>query len=517
MGLIYRQDYSAWHTTLGSKEGGRKNPVQAAGFYGALLGVSDKWIKFLFWIYLLFLIGVAGTAVNPADPDLWHRLAVGEYLWQTHHFPVGDTFSYLPDFQNVADHEWGSALIFFAVYKWAGLNAFVGLKLITLVITLVLLVRAGLYDRRVTAWLAAFYVLVLLALLPSFQSTLRCMAFTHIFFALWLYWFQRERKGSPVGMWAYVVTMIVWANLHGGFAIGLLWLLVITAVEAFSGRPWKTWAIRLGLCLLATLVNPFGWQLWIATIRALVVTRRGFPEWGPIPWGAAQYPGYKLLLIGLLIAVAVQAYRKGWRWIDYQGYRGLIFMGVFLALSLDSARHTSLFAEVAAVFVPGLFPRAEWMPPHSIHPLRRLGSIAISSTLLLVPLYASLIVMPGDGFRLRYDPASCPVGGVAYLQRGQVRGKLLVPFNYGSYALWELRGRMRVSMDGRYDLVYRPATYRRVDDFFLGRGNGHTLLTTPRPDAILVPILDPVYSKLQEQAAWKEAWHDSTDAVFLPK
>ena len=74
----------------------------------------------------------------------------------------------------------------------------VGLKLVTLAITLALVVWAGLRGQRPSVPMAAFYALVLLALLPSFYSTLRCVAFTHIFFALWLYWFQCERTGARI-------------------------------------------------------------------------------------------------------------------------------------------------------------------------------------------------------------------------------------------------------------------------------------------------------------------------------
>jgi hypothetical protein len=72
-------------------------------------------------------------------------------------------------------------------------------------------------------------------------------------------------------------------------------------------------------------------------------------------------------------------------------------------------------------------------------------------------------------------------------------------------------------MDGRYDLVYRPETYRRVDDFFYARGDWRGLLTSPAPDAILVPVTDAVYPKLLEEPGWREAWHNGPDAVFLPR
>jgi hypothetical protein len=477
--------------------------------------VSTSLVKFLFWTYLLFLLWVAGTQTNPADPDLWHRLAVGEFLWKTGHFPAGDTFSYLSDFQEVADHEWGSALIFYGLWQGSGPVAIILTKLLSLALTLGLVIWAGIGNRRPTASMAAFYAVVLLALLPSFQSTVRCMVFTHIFFALWICWYQRERQGRPVATLLYILTVIVWANLHGGFVIGLFWLLVVAAIEAVYRRDWRKWLLRFALCLLATLANPFGWQLWAATGRALLITRRGFGEWAPVAWFATPgaYPGYKLLLLGVILALAIQFYRKGWKRLDQPA---VILIAVFMLLALSSARHTSLFAIVTGGLLPGLFP-LKW--PSYLHagPVRRLAAVGLNSALLIVPFFAALIVMPGAGLALEYPHVACPVEAVDFLQRENVRGKLLVPFNYGSYALWELRGKMRVSMDGRYDLVYLPETYRRVDDFFFARPGWHELLTTPAPDAILVPRGANVYVKLRNEPAWKEAWHDSYDAVFLPR
>jgi hypothetical protein len=492
-----------------------QNPVSTHADLWCAVRVPTPWVKFLFWFYLFFLVWVAGTAVNPADPDLWHRLAVGEFLWKTGHFPLGDTFSYLSDFQLVADHEWGSAVIFYGLWQWGGGTAIVGIKLISLAITLTLVIWAGLGDRRPTAWVTAFYALVMLALLPSFQSTVRCMIFTHIFFALWVLWFQRERQGKPVALAFYIVTMILWANLHGGFVVGLLWLFLLGVIEAIYRGDWKKWAVRFVCCALATLVNPFGWQLWISTARALVTTRTGFGEWAPVSWfgDPMAYPGYKLLFLGVLIALGIQIYRKGWRNVHQAG---LILIVAFMFLALTSARHTSLFAIVAGAFIPGIFP-LKWPYDLRRRPLRRLVTVGVNFGIVIVPFFAALMVLPGAGLDLEYPHVACPVDAVAYLQGQNVRGKLLVPFNYGSYALWELRGKMRVSMDGRYDLVYKPETYRRVDDFFNARKGWYNLLTTPAPDAVLVPRSAGVYYKIRLEPAWKEAYRDPYDAVFLPR
>jgi hypothetical protein len=482
------------------------------------LRMTSSWIRVLFWLYLLVLVWADGTTFNRTDPDLWHRLALGEYLDQHGHFPTGDTFSYLADYQNTADHEWGSAVLFYAIYAATGGgalfgSAMVGLKLITLALTLALVVWAGLRQRRPSVLAAAFYAIVLLALLPSFLSTLRCVVFTHLFLALWLYWFQCERHGTRIPTWAYPLTMLPWANLHGGFTIGLFWLGLVAVLEWSRGAVWQKWVHRLSLCFLVTFINPFGWHLWTATLRALASPRQGFAEWAPVHWFASDYPGYKLLLLATAIALAYLLRTRNRHPIDRTK---LLLIAAFLLLSLTSARQTSLYALVLGALLPGLLPPA----PHASAiriPLRRIGYIAISCLLLLVPFYAALIVFPGEALQLTYDPVSCPVGAVGFLEQNGVRGDLLTPFNYGSYAMWKLRGKMRVSMDGRYDLVYKPATYLRVTDFYLGKSDGQTLLTTPKPSAILVPVDDKVYPQLAANSAWALSYRNSTDAVFLPR
>ena len=93
--------------------------------------------------------------------------------------------------------------------------------------------------------------------------------------------------------------------------------------------------------------------MWYATGRALVTTRLGFPEWAAGPWIAEplSYLGYKVLLPGTVLALALvdlparlEERRPAWR----DSHRASS-----LALSLDSARNTSLFAIVAGALLPG--------------------------------------------------------------------------------------------------------------------------------------------------------------------
>jgi hypothetical protein len=199
----------------------------------------------------------------------------------------------------------------------------------------------------------------------------------------------------------------------------------VTVVRMARADPWLPWARRFVFCTLATLINPFGWQLWLSTGRALLVTRKGFEEWAPVSWWPVDYAylGYKLLVVFFLASVITVLARKGWREIDRTA---LILMSGVLLLSLTSARHTSLFAAVAGALLPDLFPQ-ELMPRDLRDPLHRLGFLVLRLSVLLVPLYSALMLFPGDGLWLRYPSVSCPVQAVDYLQKQGLQGRLLVP------------------------------------------------------------------------------------------
>jgi hypothetical protein len=243
--------------------------------------------------------------------------------------------------------------------------------------------------------------------------------------------------------------------------------------------------------------------------------RADFGEWSPPNWWPDLFslPGYKLLFCLTVIAILFLLRGRGWRRLDRVA---LLLIGGAMALSLSSARHDSLFAIITGALLPDLIPHERTLQSID-NPIQRLAYLFGRFAIVLVPLYTALFIMPGDGFRLRYPAASCPAGAVDFLRQQEVRGNLLLPFNYGSYAIWNLRGRMRVSMDGRYDLVYRPATNERVKNFFLAKGDWSSLLTSPAPAAVLTPLKTPVFAKMEAEPGWREAYRNQTDAVFLPK
>ena len=64
---------------------------------------------------------------------------------------------------------------------------------------------------------------------------------------------------------------MLWANLHGGYVIGLALLAMFAAAQWWDGRgaservgpSWKHVAIVLGVAFLVAGINPYTYKLWL--------------------------------------------------------------------------------------------------------------------------------------------------------------------------------------------------------------------------------------------------------------
>jgi hypothetical protein len=77
------------------------------------------------------------------------------------------------------------------------------------------------------------------------------------------------------------------------------------------------------------------------------------------------------------------------------------------------------------------------------------------------------------------DPAAA-----AALRSPQARGRLIVEFNWGEYAIWHMAPRLRVSVDGRRETVYSPQRLREFHEVANGSPLGLRIVARDRPEYI---------------------------------
>ncbi len=113
--------------------------------------------------------------------------------------------------------------------------------------------------------------------------------------------------------------------------------------------------------------------------------------------------------------------------------------------------------------------------------------------------------------------ADFPVAAVAFIKNNQIWGNLIVPFDWGSYALWHLFPQCRVSIDGRYDTAY-PSEVLQDHWQFTGGGTQWRNLIEKYPSEIaLLMRRHGTHLRLFEDPEWQYIYSDPVALIFIRK
>jgi|GEM_PF-2534868 len=509
------------------------------------------WLSYLattVWVILFLIIN------NQADMDLWGVMSFGALLDQnTGRFPYIDPFSYTAKGVPWIYHEWGSGVVFYQFFKYGGSQALFWLKLLLVEVMLVLschLYLLGGLRRRPqppSRLSQAVYALclpfVVYLLMPDVDTTIRCQLFTFAGFAFFLYLLKRHSQGRLVyGIWLIPLYMLVWANLHGGFIMGLGLLGIYLIYHWFSDRNRQTesLAVVLFLSTLATMANPYGLQFWQTMISAWTLPRTHISEWGNILSLGIPFYGFiytALYLLGLLlgflqwrrtrelfpVSLVLLLFTGAYGWLHYK--LAPLYLLTFLSIGMDSLDEdlgllaswlpltlnrykqavTQVFPALTLWFVTGLLVLGLFLGGFYWRGHPDLWSVKIPT----LPASASKPIREGSMTTFYY-----PVGVTGYLLRHHVHGNLWVPFAWGEFLYWVLYPQCRISIDGRYETVYSE---RIFNDFYRFYHPPYPLALAERYPTthILVDIAHPtLIQKLRMSRKWFEVYQDNESVLF---
>jgi hypothetical protein len=355
------------------------------------------------------------------DADLWAKLALGAHVWKLGSIPHHDIFAFTPTLAEYVDHEWGAGTIFFGLLKLFGPASLMwlklGLALGTVGIAFMTGLRSGALDNY-RAQSIRWSVLLLLGIpasaciLLGFVPVIRSHTFTYFFFAATLFCLERIFSAnspsplpSPVGkgrgeglggacphrLWGKVwpalviiATMLIWANVHGGFVAGLGTIAIYTGwygvrrlAGAFSQGPTACFQKRrhavslhthtiLLIAALASLVvtciNPYGIKFWGHLLPAVLAKRAQIAEWQPLPLFATDvFMPFRILFL-LVACVLVMGWKLAKRdqeqspsfpsvpSVQTRSWTGLIMLAITAYLGCRSRRHAPFFGIAALAF-----------------------------------------------------------------------------------------------------------------------------------------------------------------------
>jgi hypothetical protein len=453
-----------------------------------------------------------------ADTDLWGHLRFGEAHWESGRLERSDPYSFTSGDVWI-NHEWLSELLFFASYKAGGDLGLLLLKLTLGLTTLVLLVGNSIRRGASPLVISVVLPLVAFALTPGFMF--RPQIFSFALFAVTL---AIIRVDLPVGrqtVLALPLVMVFWVNLHGGFLIGCAVVAVVVASDSVEtvlrgfppGNLRWLWAGAAGAAA-ATLLTPYGIGLLKFLFRSLSLPRP-IGEWSPLLIFDSSFPEIKVMLI-LAIAIGIWL---GWR-RELRLAEGAVLLLTIFA-TLKHQRHAPFFLIAAAPMVADGLSRltanvsARLETSSSSNWLRR---IAILGLLLIATLevIAAGHTISATKARIYVDPELYPVQATDFLHKNGATGRLLLPFEWGEYAIWHLFPSCRVSIDGRFRTVYPE---RVLVDHYLAAvepDRWALLMSTYQADLAMIPR-SPAVDDLVRRGipGWTTVHVDALSAVFV--
>jgi len=284
--------------------------------------------------------GFASTRLSAGDTDVfWHLAAGRETL--AHGLARVDAYSWTVPGQPISTDQWLGQVLFALASDLVGWRGIVGLRALAVALLIGLVVYATLRVRRrpLVAVIAALPAIMLSASL----WTERPQLLGYVCFAALIVLLREARAGGDRALLALPVLMVIWANVHGSFALGAVLIALVAAEGALRDRRRRrTYLVALVLSAIATIATPSGLGSWTAPGYHLLHPPRELQEWS-IP-DITALPG-AIFAVSLFATLTVAFFTR-----ERAPGEAIILVPV-LFVALTAARQMPLFAIATAPYL----------------------------------------------------------------------------------------------------------------------------------------------------------------------
>ena len=389
------------------------------------------------------LFGAASTRLPVGDSDVFWHLVVGRQVLAGS-IALPESLAGLswtaPGYAGSSDQWLGQALWALA-YDGAAWRGVVALRAVAIALLVGLIVYAALAERPTRPLGAVLAALPAIGL-SRFVWTERPELFGFVCFALLVVLLRAGRGGSDRALYWIPPLIIVWANLHGSFALGAV-LAVLVAIEGALAQPARRriyGAAAIGAAI-ATLLTPANVGAWTAPGFHLLHPPREIQEWS-VP-DVTTLPG-AIFAIAILATLGTALLSR-----RHAGPDAVALLPV-LFVSLIATRQMPLFVIAAAPYLAAFGGDAL----AALAALVRLPQVRLSAVarppgrvvdrlaLGVAAIVLSAAAVTGTD---RPDLAAFPVAALGALRPGP---GLLNEYDWGGYLIWAAPG-TPVFVDGR--------------------------------------------------------------------
>ncbi|TME90305.1 MAG: hypothetical protein E6I44_00640 [Chloroflexi bacterium] len=383
-------------------------------------------------LYVALAAFALALATPPGDPDTYWHLASGKWMLDHGALLRADVFSSTVNGQPYSVGEWFGEIVLYVAYLAGGWTGLVVLRGLLVAVAAFFLTRVAL--RGGTPVIIAVPVSCAALLLSEIVWTDRPHLFTLALFPLLLDLLLTARGGRLGVLLGVPPLLLVWTNLHGGYALGLALVGIFTLDALLERRNWASsaFAITAITAFAASLVDPGSLGLGAAAAHATAPPRFIVEESPPDVTRPAGF-----VFAAFIIGTLALALRAGGTLLD------LMLLAPLLWLGLSAQRQMPYFAFAAVPYITTALPRA-WSPLEAWlarrRPYPRAAVVGFGAGVVAMALVGLALVPSAPNER------AYPTAALAAVRSSS--GVLLNEYDWGGYLIWRAPERP-VFVDGR--------------------------------------------------------------------
>jgi hypothetical protein len=484
------------------------------------------------------------------DSDCWWHLATGRWIIENRSLPHVDPFDCTSALFGASGQVryqltqyWLAQTSLYLSFLAAGLKGVVllrGAVFTALFVCLYRLLRRSGAGVLLSALLVALAAQAIVFELRYIHA--RPQMWSSLFFVALLLLLEHLRSGEKWARFVLPPFLLLWANLHGGYILGVIVIAITTATLLVQRHPeGKRMLFTAAVAVALTGCNPAVYEALLAYPATRLAELGGaaspifeeqslFSYWGVLtmPW---EFPG--LAAAGFL---PLLTFGLGPKALLRERRDLLLVYLLTLGLGIKAYRFLVFLVPLSCwVTALNLVALRQRLPPARWQAFARrvpLGLPALTAAVLL-SLTAAYVTVAAKYSELRPSASlRHPATDAAdYLERNRVTGNLFNEYGLGGYLAWRLHPEMKVFIYGRMvypelyrlykEVVNRPATpvpvsagkstyrYKRVFD-----ENAIDAVVMPAADGRSGTLI-PLSIELAQDSAWALVSAEPAALVFL--
>ena len=447
-----------------------------------------------------------------SDPDMWWHLKTGEIIWNTHHIPTVDSFSFTTNNHAYVPHEWLSQLIIYAAYRFGGYTGLMlGFCLSASLLVVVGYALSALYSSNLKV---AFLGGLIVWFFGTIGLSIRPQMIGYLFLVCELLVIHLGRARDRRWFFTLPPMFALWVNCHGSFFLGLI-VLAATLACSFIDLEWgllasdrwtqdqrKTLAVAFVLSIAALFLNPIGLKQVTYPLETLLnqtLQTNAVEEWQPLhlddPRGVALLAITGLILLVPLLRRAQLTLQE------------LVLLAFGFGLAVQHERMLFAFGILAApIFCRVLADCWDRYEPDRDRPVMNAVVIAI---LLSVVVWN----FPDRQQLTLQVERNNPTKAVDFLNRSGLSGNMFNEYVYGGYLIWAAP-RHKVFVDGRGDVFEWTGVLEEYGKWVTLQTDPNILLNKYQIQFCILSAGAPMSDVLPLLSGWTQVYSDEMAVIW---